>query len=330
MRISRRRALTALGAAVVLPAISACSTTPSEQADSTVMLDWVPNTNHTGLYVAQAQGLYNQHNLSVKIVEPGAGGVELAVASGAADFGISYQEQVTLARAEGVPITSIAAVIQQNTSAFASPVDRRIRRPRHFEGMRYGAFGYGSERQVLTALMQCDGGDFSKIEFVDIGATDFFVAWERGDVDFIWIFEGWDGIKAQQRGVELDFIRLHENECVPNFYTPVIVTSEKMIVEKPDVVQRFTRAVKQGYDFAIREPQAAAEILIGATEGLDAGLVRQSQPWLSQRYAEGASRWGEQKQTIWSTYAKWLVDHGLLKRVINPANAFTNEFIKNA
>ncbi len=330
MRISRRRALTALGAAAALPAIAACGEEPSERVDATVMLDWVPNTNHTGLYVAQARGLYAAQNLGVTIVEPGTSGVEPAVASGAADFGVSYQEAVTLARAESVPLVSIAAVIQHNTSGFASPLDRRIRRPRDFEGKKYGAFGSETERQVLTALMECDGGDFSKIEFVDIGVTDFFVAWERGDVDFIWIFQGWDGIAAQQRGVELNFIGLQDNECIPDYYTPVIVTNEQMIADKPDVVQRFTRAVKQGYEFTIEQPLGAAKLLIDAAEGLDGELVRASQPWLSQRYAEGASRWGEQKQSTWTAYAQWLLDHGLLTRTINPADAFTNEFIEGA
>ena len=149
------------------------------------------------------------------------------------DFGVSFQENVTLARIENVPIVSIAAVIQHNTSGFASPVDRAIRRPRDFAGKKYGSFGLEIERQILSSLMECDGGDFSAIEFVDIGASDPFVAWERGDVDFIWIFEGWTHIEAQQRGIDLDFMRLNDLDCIPDYYTPVLITGEQMIAERP-------------------------------------------------------------------------------------------------
>ena len=184
MMISRRRTLAFLAGSAALPLVAACGESAAESAKITIMLDWVPNTNHTGLYVALDQGYYANENL-----EPGTSGVEAAVASGAADFGVSFQEQVTLARVQDVPIVSVAAVIQHNTSGFAAPTDRKIRRPRDFAGKTYGGFGFEIETQVLRALMECDGGDFDQIEFVDIGASDPFVAWERGDMDFQWIFE---------------------------------------------------------------------------------------------------------------------------------------------
>ncbi len=258
MEISRRHALALIGAAASLPALAACGEPElTDAATVTVMLDWVPNTNHTGLYVARANGYYTDENLTVTLVEPGAGTAENSVASGAADFGVSFQENVTLARIKNRPIVSVAAVIQHNTSGFASPVDRAIRRPRDFAGKKYGAFGMDIERQVLSALMECDQGDFSAIEFVDIGATDSFVAWERGDVDFIWIFEGWTGIEAGLRGVDLDFMRLNDLDCVPDYYTPVLITGEQMIAERPDVVRRWIRATARGYQFAIDQPDAA-------------------------------------------------------------------------
>ena len=225
MMISRRRTLGLMLGAAAVPLVAACGEEAKEPASVTLMLDWVPNTNHTGIYVARDFGFYDDENLEVSIVEPGVSGVAQAVAGGAAEFGISFQEEVTLARSEDVPLVSVAAIIQHNTSGFASPADRRIRRPRDFAGKKYGAFGWGPERQVLTALMQCDGGDFNQIEFVDIGAIDYFVAWERGDVDFVWIFEAWDGIRAQLQGFELDYIRLTDLDCIPDYYTPVLATS---------------------------------------------------------------------------------------------------------
>ena len=86
----------------------------------TVMLDWVPNTNHTGLYVAKDKGYFKEQGLEVEIIQPSEGGTSQLVATGKAQFGVSYQEDVTMARANGIPVVSIAAVIQHNTSGFAS------------------------------------------------------------------------------------------------------------------------------------------------------------------------------------------------------------------
>ncbi len=329
MTITRRRALGVLGFAAATPLLAACGEASSGPARVSIMLDWVPNTNHTGIYAAQAQGYFADEELEVEIVEPGASGVEAAVGSGAASFGVSYQEGVTLARVEGVPVVSIAAVIQHNTSGFASPVDRGIRRPRDFAGKKYGAFGSDVERQVLTSLMDCDGGDVSAIEFVDIGFSDPFVAWERGDIDFAWIFEGWTGIEAGLRGVDLNIARMLELDCVPDYYTPVLVTGERLIAERRDVVQRWVRAVSRGYGFAIENPAEAADILIASAEGINADLVRASQPWLSARYAQDAERWGDQSQAVWDAYAAWMVERGLQARIINTADAMDNSFIRN-
>ena len=84
--------------------------------DVTLLLDWTPNTNHTGIYVAQDKGWYEEAGLNVDIVIPGESDVHQVVGTGSADFGVSYQEGATFASVEGVPIVSIAAVIQQNPS----------------------------------------------------------------------------------------------------------------------------------------------------------------------------------------------------------------------
>ena len=95
-----------------------------ELTEVTFMLDWVPNTNHTGIFVAQERGYFTEAGTGCSdIIEPGEVFAEQAVSGGAADFGISFQEQVTLNRADGGDLVSIAAVIQHNSSGFASRAD---------------------------------------------------------------------------------------------------------------------------------------------------------------------------------------------------------------
>jgi ABC-type nitrate/sulfonate/bicarbonate transport system substrate-binding protein len=148
------------------------------------------------------------------------------------------------------------------------------------------------------------------------------------DVDFAWIFYGWTGIEAELRGTPLDTVMLSDwSDCVPDYYTPVIITSEQNVAEEPDLVRSFLAGTAQGYEFAISSPAEAAEILLKYAPESNADLVRRSQEWLSPQYQADASRWGEQKLEIWQTYADWMADRELLPRHIDAEEAFTNEFL---
>ncbi len=293
----------------------------------TVVLDWTPNTNHTGLYVAEHEGYFAEESLDVEILLPGEATPEQLVASGQADFGISYQENVTYARTQDVPIVSIAAIIQHNTSGFASLKEAGIEKPKDFEGKVYGGWGSPIEEAVMDTIMRIDGADIDQVEYVNIGNTDFFTAVERGDIDFAWIYYGWTGIEAELRDIALNMIYLNEYSDALDYYTPVIITSEKMIAEKEQTVRNFLKAVAKGYQFAIEKPDEAAEILSEAVPELDKDLVKKSQEWLAPRYQDDAPRWGEQKLEIWENFARWMEEHGLLEKTLDSEKAFTNEFL---
>ncbi|MFW6148912.1 MAG: ABC transporter substrate-binding protein, partial [Atribacterota bacterium] len=173
----------------------------------TVLLDWVPNTNHTGMYVAIEEGYYQQEGLDVSIIQPSEGGPAGLIAAGQGEFGISYQEQVTYARTsqESLPVVAIAAIIQHNTSGFASPKEKGIERPLDFEGKKYGGWGSPVEEAMIKALMDNDNADFKKTEIVTIGAIDFFSA-VREYVDYTWIYYGWDGVAAEVKDFPINFI----------------------------------------------------------------------------------------------------------------------------
>ena len=328
-RVSRlRRILFILAGALIATVFLASCARTRPATKVIVMLDWVPNTNHTGIYMAQAKGYYKAEGLDVEIIQPGeSGGPEQVVAAGGADFGVSYQESVTQARAQDVPIVSIAAIIQHNTSGFAAPKSKNITRPKAFEGQRYGGFGSPIEKAILTQLMKCDGGDVEKVEFVDIGATDFFVATQR-DIDFAWIFMGWTGVEAEIRNEALDVVMLSDwSACVPDYYTPVLITSEKAIAEKPDLVKRFMAATAKGYKDAIANSKEAADILLKAAPENNPDLLQRSQEWLGSRYQADATKWGEQKAEVWQRYADWMADANLLPKRIDSSKAFTNQFL---
>lgn len=292
----------------------------------TVVLDWTPNTNHTGLYVAKEKGYFKKQGLDVDIISPGETGADQLVASGKADFGVSYQESITQARVQNVPIVSIAAVIQHNTSGFASPVKKEIKSPKDFVGKTYGGWGSPVEKAVLKSLMSEEHANANKLNIVNMGDADFFTAVKR-DIDFAWIYQGWTGIEAELRGEKLNMIYLTDYSKKLDYYTPVLATNEKMISKKPKVVKAFVAAASKGYNFAIDHPKEAASILLKDNPDLDKNLVEKSQEWLASKYKDDANRWGEQKLTVWKNYADFLAENKLLEGKFKPEEAFTNEFL---
>jgi len=302
--------------------------TQKENEDITVVLDWVPNTNHTGLYVAQQMGYFEEEGLNVEIIQPSEGGSADLIAAGQGEFGISYQEQVTYARtaANPLPIKAIAAIIQHNTSGFASPVDRNITTPKNFEGKKYGGWGSPMEVATLKGLMAIDNGDFSQLEIVDVGAMDFFTA-VNGYVDFTWIFYGWDGISAELKNYPINFIRLQDVDPNLDFYTPVIIASEDYLEKNPETARKFLRAVSRGYEYAITNPEEAADMLLVDNPEIDRDLAVASQKYLAREYQGDASQWGVMNETIWTNYSKWMYDQGLLEKELSVNEAFTNEFL---
>ncbi|QJD83451.1 ABC transporter substrate-binding protein [Cohnella herbarum] len=303
------------------------SASPSEALQKvTLVLDWTPNTNHTGLYVARDQGLWKKHGLDVEIILPPEAGASALVANNTADFGVGAQESMILAREQGLPLVSIAPIIQHNTSGFASPVDKNIKEPKDFEGKSYGGWGSPAEQAVIESIMNVQQADVGKVNFVSAGTADFFTAVKKG-IDFEWIFYGWTGIEAELRNEPVNMVYLTDYSKQLDYYTPLLLTNEKLIQEKPELVRAFLAGASEGYQYAIDNPDAAADLLIKAVPELNADLVKASQKWLSPKYKDDAPRWGEQKREVWSGYGDWLSQNGLMKEGLNYDEMFTTEFL---
>jgi len=314
---------------IVISLAGCTKTSPDEKTELkkiTVTLDWTPNTNHTGLYVAKDKGFYKEAGLDVEIIQPANGTSEQLVGTGKAQFGISYQEGVTFARLSDVPVVSIAAIIQHNTSGFASLKEKGIVTPKDFEGKRYGGWGSPIEEATIKSLMESVDADFSKVEVLTTGAADFFVSSEK-NADFSWIFFGWDGVAAKIKGVELNYIDLAQFDEALDYYTPVLITGEDTIKNDPELVKKFMAATQKGYTFAMESPKDAADILLANAPELDKELVYASQEWLKDKYQADAPAWGEQKREVWARYSDWLFERKLIDKELNVDKAFTNEFL---
>ncbi|MCL1817029.1 MAG: ABC transporter substrate-binding protein, partial [Clostridiales bacterium] len=290
-----------------------------------VALDWTPNINHSGLYIAQTLGYFEEEGLTVKIVEPGETLAPQLVAAGQAAFGISYQEEVTFARANGLPVTSLAAVIQHNTSCLASPAAKGIVTVADFAGKVYGGWGGAVEEGLINYLMEREGQPDS-IQSVIIGEADFFAACDS-QVDFSWIYYGVTGIEALLRDYPLNIIMLKDIDAAFDLYTPVIIAEEGWLQAHENITKRFMSALSAGYRYADANPDEAAKILLAAVDGLDEALVQAGQAWLSGQYQGDAPYWGWQNEAVWQRFADWLIDCGMLEPGFSTKEAFNNEFL---
>lgn len=293
-----------------------------------VILDWTPNTNHTGIYVAKEKGYFKDLGLDVEIIQPSEGSSLQLVAAGKGDFAITYQEDLTYARTSDspMPVKAIATIIQHNTSGFASPKEKNIKTVKDFEGKVYGGFGGPSEKAILQAVMEKAGADFSKLTTVDVGTEDFFIA-TKNNLDFEWTFEGWTNISAKLRNFDINYIPLRELDERLDYYTPIIASSESTLNEKSDMVKKFMEATSKGYEFAINNPEESAEILVKEVPEIDKDLAVESQKFLAKEYKSDANRWGEMKDSIWDNYTQFMLEYKLINKDMKASEAYTNEFL---
>lgn len=155
----------------------------------TFVLDWTPNTNHTGIYLAKEKGYFKEAGLNVEIVQPPDGGAEQLVASGKAQFGISFQDTLAACYAskEPLPITAVAAVLQHNTSGIISRKGEGLSTPKGLEGKKYATWNGPIEKAMIANVMKADGGDFNKVTLIPNEVTDEVSALKTNSVDAIWI-----------------------------------------------------------------------------------------------------------------------------------------------
>jgi ABC-type nitrate/sulfonate/bicarbonate transport system substrate-binding protein len=292
-----------------------------------IALDWTPNTNHTGIFVAEALGYFAQEGLEVTVLEPSPVVSLQLVASGRADFGVSSQEYVVMARAEETPVVSVATLYPHNTSGFAALASTGIASPADFVGRRYGGWGSDLEAVMIETVMENAGADPSRVEVINMGTLDFATAAQVGLADFFWIYYGWEGIHAQLLGLEFNYLPLALLDPVLDYYTPVLVASEATLEERPDLARRFLRALARGYVYCATSPEAAAEILLARAPELDRGLAFASQNWLAAETERSLGAWGRQDAEVWRRFGAWALDHALIRRAVDPDAAFTNAFL---
>lgn len=327
---SLKRAAAALLALCAIGAVAGCgsSSDDGDLTPITVALDWTPNTNHSGVYLAKSAGLYRDAGLDVTIVEPDPSGALPQLAAGNADFAFSYAEQILPARASGSKVVSVAAVLRTNTSSLVAPADRNIHRPRDLEGKTYGTFGADLEKALVENLVRCDGGDPSTIKFVDVGNADYAVGFRRHQFDFTWVFDGWDVIRMRDiQKMKVTTLPFRDHlSCIPDWYTPVIAATEDRIANDADTITAFLDATAKGYDQAIADPAAAAQAIKDAAPESDMALLTPSAAFVGPFFRDTRGGWGYQEPDVWAAFNAFLKKSSL-PHVDDVTSAYTNALL---
>ncbi|WP_407386317.1 ABC transporter substrate-binding protein [Ruminococcus sp.] len=295
----------------------------------TFVLDWTPNTNHTGLYVAQEKGYFSDAGLEVEIVQPPEDGAEALVGTNKAQFGVSFQDSMlpAVAGSNKMPIEAVAALVQHNTSGIISLKGNGMDTPKGMEGKKYATWDLPIEKATLKQVVEADGGDFSKVELIPSTVTDEVSALQSKTVDAIWIFYGWAGIATEVAGLKTDYFAFKDIDPVFDYYTPVIIGNADWMKENPDTAKAFLAALKKGYEDAISDPAAAAQILLKNAPELDKDLVIASQTYLSKEYMSDVKRWGYMDPARWNAFYNWINDHELFEVKIPENTGFTNDYL---
>ena len=293
----------------------------------TIVLDWTPNTNHTGLYVAQKLGYFKDAGLKVNIIQPPEDGAAVLVASGQAEFGIDFQDYMApaLIGENALPITAVAALIQHNTSGILSLKEKGITSPKGMENLNYATWDLPVEKAMIEFLVNKDGGDYNKVKLVP-NATDVVTALKT-DVDSIWVYYAWDGIATKIQGLETNYFAFKDFGEEFDYYNPVIISNNDYLKKNPEQAKKFLKAVEDGYKYAIDQPEQAADILCQEVPELDKTLVKESQKWLADQYQAEAKHWGEFDAKRWDGFYHWLFTEKLIEEEIKPGAGFTNDYL---
>lgn len=309
--------------------LSGCSAKNNQGEKVTIVLDWTPNTNHTGLFVAQEKGFFEEEGFSVEIIQPSEDGTPLMVASGMADIGIDCQD--TLAPAwdneNPLPVTAVAALLQHNTSGIISLKEKNIDTPSALEGKTYSTWNNPVELQMMKYIVQNDGGDFNKVNLIPSTVYDVITALQSNDTDSVWIYYAWDGIATEKNNIPTNFLNFAELNPVFDYYTPLFIANNDFMNKKGDSLKKVLKAIKKGYEYSIENPDEAEEILMKAAPELDREMVKKSQIWINNQYKGDVPQWGYLNPKRWNDFYDWLYQNNLTKNNLSQKALFTNDYL---
>ncbi len=331
----KRRSLIAALTTISALALAACGEKHEVVSGSgssvpfTLMLDWVPNADHAGIYEAMSNGAFAQAGLNVHVQVPTDPATPLQLlAEGKVDAAISYEPELLLARDKGLALVSVAAVVQKPLTSIISLAKKRITSASALRGKTVGDAGIAYQHAYLDTILAQAGVPAGKVKAINVGAN-LVPAMLSGRVDAtLGGFWNYEAIQLRQRGKHANVIRV-DQVGVPTYNELVLVMRRSTIEKQPDVVRRFVQAIGRGYEAVRQNPATGVDALVTANPGLDQKLqsasVRATVPVFFP--SQSGRPWGWQDPTQWNAYGQWMLFHHLISTASAFAGASTNELL---
>lgn len=285
-----------------------------------VVLDWFPNTNHTGFYVAMKKGYFEEAGLDVQISGDVHGVLELH----GADIVLGPQISILEKIAEGVELTAIATLTQRCDSGIVSLKESGITSPKMLEDKRLTHWSPAWFHGVIGEAVRLDGGDYSKVNLVPMDVGD--IVDTLGTVaDATWVYANWENQELIEAGKEINYIALADVDPLFDFCAPNLAASHQIIRENPEDIRGFLACLDKGYIEAAQNPE---ETVLSIREYMpkvsDALLIR-SQKHLAPILLDKTGHWGYMAPERWNQMADFMVEKGLYDK--RRSTEFTNEFL---
>lgn len=240
-------------------------TSGNSDGDSSIsfMLDWTPNTNHIGLYVAQKLGYFDDEGVDVTILPTAQAGAETSVENGVADVGFTTLSNVAAFNAQGANLKMVFDLTQQPVArwcALASHTD--IATPKDFDGKTFVSFGSAEQTAVLRQMIRTAGGT-GDFETATAG-TNTFQALTNGQGDFGGFYATWENVESELHGPALHCFVASDWGVPGNPDQLGFAVNAAWLKDAShgDTLRRFLAAVRRGYDYALANPDEAADILV--------------------------------------------------------------------
>jgi putative hydroxymethylpyrimidine transport system substrate-binding protein len=302
---------------------------PSAHQSLNLMLDWLPNADHVGLYQALASGDFTKAGLDVHVQVPGDPATPLQLlAAGKVDAAISYEPQLMLTRDKNEPLVAVAAIVQRPLTSIVSLAAKKITSPKNLRGKRVGDAGIPYQHAYLDTILAQAGVPASSVKELNVGAN-LVPAMLSGRVDAtLGAFWNYEAIQLRQLGRRPNVIRV-DSAGVPPYDELVVVVRESEIVNNAQEIRRFVQALGRGYEAVRSNPQAGVDALVKANPSLSPKLQLASvKATLSSFFPAGSGQpWGFQNQTQWNAYGQWMLRNHLITNPATVIGASTNELL---
>lgn len=331
----KRALATLVAAATAALLLSACgekkeqTTAGAATRSITVMLDYLPNPDHVGLYAALENGDFADAGIDVKVVTPSDPAAPLKlVEAGKVDLAISYEPELLIARDKGAQVVSVAAVAQTPLTSLMS-LKRGFSGPRDLRGGRVGTAGIPYQSAYLRTILDTAGVPRDSVKETSVGFNLVPAMLSRRVDATLGAFWNVEGVQLQRARRNPKIFRM-EQLGVPTYNELVLVGEKEFIGREGDLVRAFVQALGRGYAAARADPKAATDALVKANPDLDPGFalasVRASLPVFFP--ADANKPFGFQNPGEWDRYGLWMFEQGLLTARPNAgAAAITNEFL---